>query len=238
MIMKLRSNIFAIGFLLLGSACSLEESGRESMLIFLKDFDFSESDHEWVPGFSDYPAGPDDSARFELKYAYTEPLDESLLTKRSVMLSGKNLNQDLFMYLKRKITRLQPNTDYIITFNVELASNLDYSQQNATGSVCLKAGATGQEPMSLKEGDYYVLNLDKGEVGKSGKDMISLGDIRTQSNTTGYTLISRNNTMANSRYVARSNSQGELWLVIGTDSSLEGTTTVFYSRVNIVFSTL
>jgi hypothetical protein len=66
--------------------------------------------------------------------------------------------------------------------------------------------------------------------------MISLGDIATATNATGYTLVTRNNTMANSRYVAKTNADGELWLIVGTDSNYEGTTTVFYNRINVLFS--
>jgi len=80
------------------------------------------------------------------------------------------------------------------------------------------------------------MNLDKGDDGVPGHDLINLGDIITPENNTGYVLQSRNNTMANSRYTARTDSHGELWLVIGTDSDLEGKTTLFYTRVNVVFS--
>ena len=206
------------------------------MLIFTRDYDFSEGEQEWKHGFADYPAGPDDSALFELKYAYTDPPTESKLTKRSVMLSGNNLNQDLFMYLKRRITRLKPDTDYTITFKVELGSNLNFDPDNSTGSVYLKAGATPSEPKSVMASGNYVMNIDKGDQHTSGGNMISLGDVRTPASSAGYTLITRNNTMANSRYVIRTNSNGELWLIVGTDSSLEGTTSIFYSRITVVFS--
>ncbi|HEU5145726.1 MAG TPA: hypothetical protein VFT90_03390, partial [Chryseosolibacter sp.] len=69
-----------------------------------------------------------------------------------------------------------------------------------------------------------------------GEDMISLGDIYADSNGASYALVSRNNTMSNSRYVAKTNSNGELWLIIGTDSSLGGVTTLYYTRINVVFS--
>lgn len=206
------------------------------MLIFSHDFDFSEGAHDWIPGFADYPAGPDDSILFELRYAYTEPVKDSKLTKRSVMLSGKNLNQDLFMYLKKKVTGLKPDTDYTITFNVELASNLNKTQYANTGSVFLKAGATAMEPHRIVQSGNYVMNIDKGNHNAPGEDMVNLGDILMPENSTGYTLISLNNSMANYRFTSKTNSRGELWLIIGTDSNLEGTTSVYYTRINILFS--
>ena len=207
------------------------------MLIFSKDFDFSTEQHDWIPGFSDYPAGPDDSARFELRYSYTEPVSPSKLTKRSVMLSGNNLNRDLFMYLKRKITGLKPDTDYTITFSVELASDLNPSQYSPTsGSVYLKAGATASEPESIVQSGSHILNIDKGENNSAGEDVVTLGDILTPEISTGYTLVNLNNTMTNRRFVTRTNADGELWLIIGTDSNLAGTTSVYYTRINVVFS--
>ena len=233
--MKLCSKTCWLIFIVIFSACAPNESDQEPLLIFSENFDFSESEHEWIHGFADYPAGPDDSILFDLRYAYTDQPLDSKLTKRSIMLSGNNLNKDLFMYLKRKVDRLKPNTDYTVTFTIELASDLKATVPG-NGSVYLKAGATNTEPKSVIDNGYYVMNIDKGDQGVSGEDMVSLGDIATPATATGYTLISRNNTMANSRYIAKTNSLGELWLIIGTDSSLEGTTTVFYTRVNIVFS--
>lgn len=217
------------------SACNLEDKENPSLSIVSKDFDFNEEQHNWTAGFADFPANPQDSSLFELKSAYTEP-SESKLTKRSVMLSGKNVNQDLFMYIKRKIDQLQPNTDYTLTFSVELASDLNSVSAATGGSVFLKAGATYSEPKSVIEGGKYVMNIDKGNMDSAGEDMITLGDIFLTGTGTSYALISRSNTMANSRYVARTNSNGELWLIIGTDATIGGTTKVFYTRIKVVLS--
>jgi hypothetical protein len=102
------------------SSCGLSDD-QPHLLIFPLHFDFAKGEHGWVAGFADYPAAPDDSALFQLKYAYTNQPAESKLTKPSVMLSGYNLSNDLFMYVKKRITGLRPNTDYTITFQIELA---------------------------------------------------------------------------------------------------------------------
>ena len=214
----------------------MEPDETEALMIFSKSYDFSESQHAWEHGFADYPANAEDSARFELKYAYTDQPAESILTKKSVMLSGNNVNGDLFMYLKKMINGLNPNTDYIITFNVELGYSCDPQSASGAGSVFLKVGASPVEPRSVIENGYYVMNVDKGDEDTPGEDVISLGDIATPEKSAGLVLLNRNNAMANSRYVATSNGDGELWLIIGTDSNLQGTTALFYTRVNVVFS--
>lgn len=232
--MKLCSKVVGLVVLGLFSGCG-EEENMSPFSILSETYDFSESTHGWEPGFAEYPSGPD-SALFELQYAYTDQVTQPLLTKKSVMLSGNNLNKDLFMYLRKRITRLSPNTEYTITFNVELASTCNTLTTNASGAVYLKAGAVELEPLSVNVGGYYRINVDKGNDAVSGEHLINLGDIITPETNAGYAVLARNNTMANSRYTARTNENGELWLVIGTDSSLEGKTTLFYTRVAVVLS--
>jgi hypothetical protein len=96
------------------------------------------------------------------------------------MLSGYNLSKDLFMYVKKRITGLRPNTDYTITFQVELASDLNTASSGGSGSVSLKAGATQSEPKSVIEAGYYVMNIDKGNEASAGEDMMSLGILPVQ----------------------------------------------------------
>lgn len=215
------------------SGCDLGDGGDSDLLIFTNDYDFDQGQQEWSAGFADYPSDPKDSSVFELKFAYRAPI-ESKLSKGSVMLSGNNMNQDLFMYIKRKVVGLQPNTDYTLTFNVELASESVLSV--AGGSVFLKAGATHSEPKSVIEGGSYIMNIDKGDEGLSGEDMIILGDLFVDGIGTAYSLVTRSNTMANTRYIARTNSAGELWLIVGTDSSIAGTTKIFYTHIRVLFS--
>jgi len=101
----------------------------------------------------------------------------------------------------------------------------------------LKAGAAGTEPKKVIEGNQYALNVDKGNQSSPGENTVVLGDIAVDYNTTDYTLITRNNTsMYNSPFIAKSNSKGEMWLIVGTDSGFEGITTVYYTKVNVVFS--
>ena len=217
------------------TGCTLQEDTDPELLLFTRDFDFNQGTHEWTTGFADYPADSSESSAFQLHSSYSEPT-ESVLTKRSIMLAGNNVNRDLFMYLKKKIDQLEPNKDYTITFNVELASDLNAALPSAGGALYLKAGASNIEPKTVIDAGQYVMNIDKGEQVVAGENMILLGDIFTASNGASYSLITRNNTMANSRYVARTNSNGELWLIIGTDATLEGTIKLYYKHINVVFS--
>ena len=228
--------IFLIGLTgLFGCDLSSDSSG---ILVFSYGFDFSESQHNWVVDFTDFPAGTDSSS-YELKFAYTDLPPNVATNKKSMMVSGNNHSDDLFMFMKRKISDLSPNTDYTLVFEVELASNAPKGAVGIGGapgeSVFLKAGAASMEPKKIIEDNQYALNVDKGNQNTSGEIAIVLGDIAVSYDTQDYSLISRNNT-GNTPFIARSNSKGEIWLIVGTDSGFEGTTTVYYTRVNVVFS--
>lgn len=217
-------------------------SGNENgILVFSETFDFSVSQDNWKVDFTDFPSGEQDSAFYELKFAYTNLPANLGTNKKAMMLSGKNHSDDLFMFMKKKITNLAPNTDYAMVFEVELASNAPKGTVGAGGSpgesVYLKAGAAGNEPKKVIEANQYALNIDKGNQSASGENTVVLGDIAVDFNTEEYTLITRSNTSTyNDPFVAKSNSKGELWLIVGTDSGFEGTTTIYYTKVNIVFS--
>lgn len=220
--------------LLFGCDLSSDTSG---IMVFSYSFDFGDNPDYWQADFTDFPAGVDSSS-YELKFAYTDR-PSNLGNKKSMMMSGNNHSDDLFMFMKRKISDLSPNTDYTLVFEVELASNAPKGAVGAGGapgeSVFLKAGAASTEPKKVIEDNQYALNVDKGNQSTPGEMAIVLGDIAVSYDTQEYALITRNNT-EKTPFTARSNSKGELWLIVGTDSGFEGTTTVYYTRINVVFS--
>jgi len=217
-----------------GCELSSDESG---ILVFSHSSDFSQSQDSWEVDFTDFPVGSD--SVYALKFAYTDRPANLGTNQKSMMLSGYNHGTYLFMFMKRKITNLSPNTDYTLVFDVELASN---ASKGAVGiiapgeNVILKAGASGTEPKRVIEDNQYTLNIDKGNQSANGETTVVLGNIAVSDDTKDYTLITRNNAV-NAPFAARSNSKGEMWLIVGTDSGSQGATTVYYTKVNVVFST-
>jgi len=219
--------------------CSLDATDP-GLFIYTDVYDFNEGQLGWDADFADYPTGPDDSLNYELNFCYID-LPSNLGSRKGIMMSGKNYSDDLFMFMKKKIGGLSPETYYNIVFEVELASNAPTQSVGAGGapgeSVYLKAGACAIEPRKVIDGENYVLNVDKGNQEDGGSDLATLGHIGVAPNTTQYTLITRSNEMAPTPFIARTNQNGELWLIVGTDSGFEGTTTVYYTRVRIVCTT-
>lgn len=237
--MMKRRVIYALLTAILMGGCSLDEHA-DGLYVSSDVSDLSAGLAGWQVDFAEYPATAYDSAQYELQFSYTELPDEVTERTHGVMMSGYNPGSGLFMFMKKKVTGLKPNTDYTLVFDVELASNASsglFGNSDGTGeNVLLKGGASSMEPRKMIEGERYVLNIDKGYALDGGEDMTVLGNIAVAPNTTQYALISRTNANNYTPFLARSNSRGELWLIVGTDSSYLGITTVYYTRVNVVFS--
>lgn len=230
-------SLIAVFVGLLFHGCSL--SDPDGIAIYGDYYDFNDGMQGWKVDFADYPTGEEDSIGYELQFSYTN-LPEDLSSLKGIMMSGNNHSDDLFMFMKKKISGLPAHTLFTIVFEVEIASNVASGQMGAGGapgeSVFIKAGASNTEPKKVIDEGRYVLNIDKGNQLEGGEDVITLGTIAVAPNTTKYTLITRSNMNTSQRFVAKTNDKGELWLIVGTDSGFEGVTTVYYTKLNFVFS--
>lgn len=215
-------------------SCSHEQEVKQYSVSYL----FKDSASGWTGDFADYPV---DTTGYHL-HAGLDTLPYNIntdSTKKAIRLSGFNSSDDLFMFVKRKVSGLRKNTTYQLLFNVRLASN---AKTNATGvggapgeSVYLKVGGSTDEPVVENIGGYYMLNIDKGAQGSGGENMIVIGNIGVTDNTTTYTIITRFNNATTNLQVT-TNDAGELWLIVGTDSGFEGETTLYYTQVDVLFN--
>jgi len=231
--------IVCFSCLLIFNGCTLSDAPGLRILSDYYDFSTEADTEDWAVDFADYPTGEADSLNYALTYAYTN-LPGNLSSKKGIMISGNNHSDDLFMFMKKKITGLPPETVFSVIFQVELASNAPIGSVGAGGSpgesVFLKAGASTTEPKKINNGDLYELNLDKGNQSRDGDDLVKLGHIGVTSTTNDYQLIVRTSENNPSPFYVRSNSEGEVWVIVGTDSGFEGTTTIYYTRLNFLFT--
>jgi hypothetical protein len=243
MLKRISILLFSIVF----GGCSLSEDPQDGFYIVNYTVNFSQSTDNWEVDFADYPARKaddkaDDSIRYDLKTDISGMPASTNLTGNGLLISGTNNNADLFMFLKRKVGGLTPNTDYTIVFDVTLASNAPSGLIGGNASyspgqgVYLKVGAVDKNPVKVIQGDYYRMNIDKGNNEASGSNMITIGDIGVAAGTQNYAIIKRSNSTVDTPIVVRTNGNGELWLIVGTDSVFQGTTAVYYSRIDVVFS--
>jgi len=190
----------------------------------------------WMSFFSDYPAGEEDF--YELTFEYTtlpEPLDTNLM---SLKISGNNHSDDLFSAIYRKFDGLQPNKKYVVTFDIDFASHALKNGFGIGGNPDLSIGAGG---ISFAPGnviDYsgkYRPNFEsKLQSGLSNEVFQVLGSIGvSEFNPPPFILVNRNN--LDTPIEIETNSEGEAWLMIATDSGFEGPTILYYKSIKITF---
>jgi len=196
-------------------------------------YDFESGTAGWESGFADYPEGEDDF--YELSSGIA-PLPELLdQTQRAFVITGNNHSDDLFMFVTSKVTNLTPNATYRLVVETELASDAPENSVGIGGSpgssVYLKAGAFPEKPQAIEQDGWWRMNLDKGNQSQGGADMQVLGTVGTDLEEFTYALISRDN--RSYPLQVKANDQGELWVIVGTDSGFEGKTTLYYNRITV-----
>ena len=225
------SRLIAAILLVVLSSCSMADKA-EGIEIFSMNFDFSQGSEGWTADFTDYPVNEDPLADSVYQWK-AEFIPGAVETNggSAYMISCNNMSGDVFMFLKKKIDGLRPNTNYNVVYEIRLSSNAVAGQ-----GIILKGGASELEPKKVIEDGYYVLNIDKGTDTTSGENAVSFGDIGAASPSNGYSYTTKTNSNSYQPFITRTNSKGELWLVLGTDSLFEGVTTVYFMNINLVFS--
>ncbi len=204
-------------------------------------FDFNIDNQQFSSGVSDY--GVNQWEQIEYTYTNTNlrpPLDTFM---HGQYISGINPSDDLFMFLKRHITGLQPNTKYEVTIEVEFASPYPTNAIGVGGApgegVTMKAGMTQIEPDTTiinKGGPFVIMNIDKGNQSNPGTDMDTIGHVGVNDTTTVWALKTNHN--LNHPFLFTTDNTGSGWLIVGTDSGFESKTELFYTKVTVQFTPL
>jgi len=139
----------------------------------------------------------------------------------------------MFMYLRKKVSGLVPNRNYVVSYDINLGTSYGNSGIGAGGSQgtsgYLKAGASPIEPVPTLVNGFYTVNIDKGIQSESGKEMVVLGNVANGLDTDKYALVSRSN--RDNPVPVKANANGEIWLCVGTDSGSEGLTVLYYDKI-------
>ena len=197
--------------------------------------DFSNAGEGWVAGFADYHAG--DDAFMELDSGH-RPIPAPVGPGRSGhFLSGNNHTDDLFMFIKGRVTGLAAGRQYRVSLAVEIATDVPADCGGVGGSpgqsVYLKAGASEVEPRAVPdESGFLQMNVDKGVQANPGTAALVLGTIEgTLPCASGQRVWEIKGFDRMGAISARADASGALWLFTGTDSGFEATTSIYVTRV-------
>ena len=200
------------------------------------DCDFSSGWNGFRAGFADLPANYD-PLQYDL-IGDIRALPANLGGGDALFLSGENHSDDLWMYAKKKITGLKPNTIYKLTMDLELASNVPEGLVGVGGSpgesVFVKLGGSTMEPRAKADSlGCLRMNLDKGQQSTAGTAAKMVGNIAKIGDATDqYARIYRDN--RGSTQEVTSSADGSLWVFFGTDSGFEATTSLYYTRLTAI----
>lgn len=203
-------------------------------------FDFtSGGDQAFTADFADYP--PADAPIYELASGY-EPLPPPLRNRgNALFIGGTNRSDDLFMYWKRQIN-LQPDIRYQVRFEVEFATNAPTGCVGVGGapgeSVTIKLGASRAEPVSVLEGNFLRMNIDKGNQSNGGDDAIAVGDFANSQNCgEGVPRYELKTLSSDGRpFEMTTDSTGVGWVIMSTDSGFEARTEIYYTGFVAIFT--
>jgi cyclophilin family peptidyl-prolyl cis-trans isomerase len=202
----------------------------------VREFDFSSGDQGFTFGFADLPADYD--PEFYNLVADHRNLPAELGVGKGLFISGINHSDDLWMFWKKKLTGLQPNTEYQVVLDIEMASNVAPGLVGVGGapgeSVYVKAGASQAEPLVAPDSEGQLrLTVDKGNQSTSGSAAAVLGNVAKENDESEqYALLHRNNRSV--QQSATTSADGSLWIFFGTDSGFEGATSLYYTHAAAV----
>jgi hypothetical protein len=198
------------------------------------DSDFQTTTDGWSAGFAEYGA-EQDTTIFEFNSrlaALPAPLDT---TKKAIRMQSHNRSDDVFMFLKKKVSGFDPSRTYKVTYEIDLGTNYFNGSVGIGGSpaeaVYLKAGASPNEPVVKLVNGFYEVTINKGQQATGGTEMPVLGNVSNGLDSTAYKLVQRANTDA--PVTVKPNAKGEIWLCFGTDSGFEGLTVLYYDRIKV-----
>jgi len=208
----------------------------------LISFDFRDGTQGWQADFADYPPATNINDLYELRAELRALPPELGVSGGGFYFQGHNRSDDLFMFMKRRLTSADgvvAGQRYQIRYNIVFASNAQSGCGGIGGapgeSVVLKAGATSNEPLSiLTSTGYRRMNVNIGNQIQGGSAASVVSNIANGQpcDTRSRRYVSLQRTHQHSAE-ATTTSNGELWLLVGTDSGFEGLTTLYYQRIEV-----
>lgn len=197
-------------------------------------FDFEQGDSGFAPIYADYPNTEGVEKFYEFQHGYGKvPIDGA---GNGIFISGNNHSDDLFMGYVKALEGFVPARTYQFKVSFKLATNVDGGMIGVGGSpgasVYVKCGITPIEPKAVLDATdgYYRLNIDKANQSQSGKDMIVVGNMVKDE-----TLLPGAYEFKTfyAEFTVTADRSGKVYLVIGTDSGFEATTSYYLDDISI-----
>lgn len=210
-------------------------------------YDFSAGDQGWTADFANYFVDSNNPNQFQLESGIRPLPPSTSASGNGFYLSGQNDSASLDMYLKKSVGAAQglvAGQKYQVLYSIDFASNAVSGQAGlgaTPDSVGLFAGAGNTEPKTVPGSTdpvpHYNLNLAPTGYGSDATFVAAIGNgllpsDNPQGGDADYRSINRGSVKT---AVTTADANGQLWLFVGTSSGYDGTTGVYYERINVSF---
>ena len=195
-------------------------------------FDFEAEKESFIPVFADYH---DDGSNFEsytMKSSYGEIPG---LGSKGLYIASTNRSDDIFMGYFKCISGLERSREYNVSLSFSLATNVAPGQMGVGGapgeSVFVKAGTCESSPNVERDslGAFRFTNVDIGKQSQGGLNLSVVGDMAKPEDAPEGFVFKEFSVKCR----AVTNSLGELYIMIGTDSGFEGFTEYYLDNISV-----
>ena len=234
--MNLSRHLFFATFITIAanvlSACGGSSDYIPQPLPAQVNIDFSTEPAGWIYGTSDFTS---QTKPTDIVTEYRNlPLPFS---GKGLYTYGTNRSDDLFIYIKKKYAGFAPNTEYAISFQTTIVSNVATGCYGIGGSpgesVWLFGGASPTEPLTVQKGDDFIMNIDRGNQAGPGKFATVLGTIGNASTDCGRAPYMEKKLSNQTPLKVKTEADGSLWLLFGLDSGFESSSHIYYKSITV-----
>lgn len=198
------------------------------------EFDFADSDWDFQVIYSDYHDDSNNYSTYEFSHG-SFLIDELDQTYKGFMVNGHNRSDDLFMGVTKQLFFQKRNHSYYLKVEIDILTNEETGSIGIGGSpadsVYLKGGFVAYEVKSTQNPTtgLFELNLNKGNQSQGGTDLVNIGTIAKPTNSTTEYAVKT----VSFQTQIKTNQDGSLTLVFGSDSGFEGYTSLKILAIRI-----
>jgi hypothetical protein len=200
-------------------------------------FSFAAGTDGFTADFADYSPGMETGPNGIVFVSEFRRLPAPLDNRFGLLLGGTNRSDDLFMFIWREVSGLVPGQSYRVETELLIATNVPPNCIGAGGSpgesVVIKAGASPVAPAkALGPQNSIRVNFQKDAAGLpiGGNQVFTIGNFAGGGGTCGAGLYALKTLLSPADRIPTltADSNGRLWIVIGTDSGFEARTEIYY----------
>jgi hypothetical protein len=226
-----------LGIIILSLVTGCEKHGLSELATRLNQpvriaIDFAQ-DHDWAGGQSDYTIGTEPSGVVFEPRTLPAPFQG-----RGLYSAGTNHSDDLFLYIKKHLDGFAANQVYFLSFELMFLTDAPAHCIGVGGSpgesVTVKAGATAVEPITILQGDEFVINIDKGSQTNPGPDALVLGNLANTNKDCSHRQCETKTIRSEHPQKVLTDTSGALWIMFGIDSGFEAGSSLYYLTADVL----